>query len=52
MANSWHWYMCHSVMQGSNENSKGIIGIISIPNYFEELVQICITQHYRNQQIV
>ena len=32
------------MMQGSNENTKEIIGIISILDYLE-LIQICITQH-------
>ena len=26
--------MCHSMMQGSNENIKEIIGIVSISDYF------------------
>ena len=33
MANSQQWYMCHSMMQGSNENVKEIIGIVSISDY-------------------
>ena len=44
VAISQHWYTCHSMIQGSNENIKEIIGIVSIPDYFEELVQICVTQ--------
>ena len=39
MANSQQWYACHSMMQGSNENIKEIIGIVSILNYFN-LIQI------------
>ena len=41
---SVHWYICHSVMQGSNENIKKIIGIISILDYLD-LIQICIAQN-------
>ena len=44
MAKFWHWHTCHSMMQGSNENIKEIIGIISILDYLK-LIQICVTQH-------
>ena len=40
----WHWYTCQSMMQGSNENIKEIIGIISILDYLD-LIHNCITQH-------
>ena len=29
MANLQQWYTCHFMMQGSNENIKEIIGIVS-----------------------
>ena len=33
MAHFWEWCMCHSMMQGSNENIKEKIGIVSISDY-------------------
>ena len=33
MANFWHWCTRHSMMQGSNENIKEKIGIVSISDY-------------------
>ena len=36
--------MCHSMMQGSNENIKEIIGIVSILDYLD-LIQIHVTQY-------
>ena len=43
MANSQQWYTYHSMMPGSNENIKEIIGIVSILNYLD-LIQIHVTQ--------
>ena len=33
MAKSQQWYTCHSMMQGSNENIKEIVVIISFSDY-------------------
>ena len=33
MANFQQWHTCHSMMQGSNENIKEIIGIVSVLDY-------------------